>query len=176
MTKERLVYMFLIFTLLSGCSPNNNQANHRDRSESSYSDENEYSDSETTEKEEQEEAYSDGTYCAEVSYYNSNTGTNSSYTLTVEVESNELTQINWPNGGWLDDDHFASSELDEDGYTSFTSDKGYDYEIQIIGEEAGCFIDVPDIQQCSGITEDGDQCENMTDNSNGFCWQHQDQE
>ena len=120
------------------------------------------------------ENYPDGTYCAEVEYYNPNTGTRSSYTLTVEVEDNELTQINFPQG-WLDNDNF-SAELDEDGNASFTSDKGYDYEIHIIGGEDGCFESVPSAQQCTGTTEDGSQCEHLTDNSNGLCWQHQNQE
>jgi hypothetical protein len=78
--------------------------------------------------------YSDGTYCAEVEYYNSRTGTSSSYTLNVEIEDNEVTKIYWPNGGWLDDDHFDPEELD-DGECSFTSDKGYDYEVEITGPE-----------------------------------------
>ena len=123
-----------------------------------------------------ESEYSDGIYCAEVNYYNPNTGNSSSYTLTVEIQNNELTQINWPNGGWMDNDHFSGAEIDENGYTSFSSDKGYDYEVQITGEDSDCFSDVPLTQQCSGVTEDGDKCENMTDNLNGLCWQHQDQE
>lgn len=90
-----------------------------------------------TKKTEENEKYPDGEYCAEVTYYNPNTGTRSTYTLNVEVEGNELTQINWPNGGWLDDSHFSPEELDEDGNCSFTSDRGYEYEVQITGSP--CF-------------------------------------
>ena len=79
--------------------------------------------------------YSDGTYCADVTYHNSNTGTTNTYTLNVEVEDNELTTIYWGNGGWLDGSHFSPEELDSHGYCSFTSDKGYDYEVQITGSE-----------------------------------------
>lgn len=77
--------------------------------------------------------YPDGDYCAEVTYYNPNTGTRNTYTLNVEVEGNELTQINWPNGGWLDDSHFSPEELDENGSCSFVSDRGYEYDVQITG-------------------------------------------
>jgi len=174
---KQLFHLILATSLLLSCSSNNRRANYDQNEESSYSEESNYSSySEEVEDDETEEVYPDGTYCAEVDYYNPNSGTNSTYTLKVEVESNEVTQINWPNEGWMDNDHFSGAELDEDGYTSFTSDKGYDYEIEITGEADDCFIDVPQAYQCSGITEDGDECENMTDNSNRLCWQHQDQE
>ena len=62
--------------------------------------------------EESVSGYEDGTYCAEVEYYNPNTGTNNTYTLEVEVYNNEVTQINWGNGGWMDEDHFYAEELD----------------------------------------------------------------
>ncbi|WJJ96355.1 hypothetical protein [Algibacter luteus] len=116
----------------------------------------------------------DGDYCADIEYHNPNTGTYSSYTLTIEVLNNELELINFPNGGYLDD--FYSVEFDEDGYAEFTSDRGYDYEVQITGEIRDCFEDVPMAVQCNGITEDGDQCRNLTDNYNGYCWQHEEQE
>ena len=73
-----------------------------------------------------EEGFEDGTYCADVTYSNPNTGTENTYTLEVEVYNNEVTQINWNNGGWLDEDHFTAEQLDSDGSCSFTSDKGYD--------------------------------------------------
>lgn len=80
-----------------------------------------------------EEGYEDGEYCAEVEYYNPNTGTRSTYTLNVEVEDNSLIVIYWPSGGWLDADHFYPEELDADGYCYFTSDMGYDYEVYLNG-------------------------------------------
>lgn len=84
-----------------------------------------------------EEGFEDGTYCAYVTYSNPNTGTENTYTLEVEVYNNEVTQINWNNGGWLDEDHFSSEQLDAVGTCSFTSDKGYDYTIEITGKNCG---------------------------------------
>lgn len=117
--------------------------------------------------------YPDGIYCAEVEYYNPNTGTNSSYTLTIEVEDNEVTRVNFPNGGWLGSEDFSDAELDGQGTVTFTSDKGYDYEIRIIGRGEGCLINVSSAVRCIGLTEHGARCKNMTDNSNQRCWQHQ---
>lgn len=81
--------------------------------------------------------YPDGLYCATVNYYNPNTGTSSTYTLEVEVENEELTTIYWPNGGWLDATHFDPPDI-SDGDAEFTSDRGYDYEVEIIGEAENC--------------------------------------
>jgi hypothetical protein len=80
--------------------------------------------------------YSDGKHCAEVNYYNPNTNTKSTYTLNVEVEDNALVRIYWGNGGWLDETHFSPIELNEEGFCSFASDKGYQYEVQITGDES----------------------------------------
>ena len=52
----------------------------------------------------------------------------------MDVVGNELTAIYWPNGGWLDQSHFCCAEFDENGYTSFSSDKGYDYEVTLTSE------------------------------------------
>jgi hypothetical protein len=81
------------------------------------------------------EGFEDGIYCAEVDYYNPNTGTSSEYNLEVEVKSSEVTTIYWRNGGWLDEDHFTPELLDEQGSCSFTSDRGYEYTVQILGQE-----------------------------------------
>ncbi|MBS0647580.1 MAG: hypothetical protein JSR97_13470 [Verrucomicrobia bacterium] len=82
-----------------------------------------------------EDDYENGKYCAEVTYYNPNTGTKKTYTLNVEVENRELTRIYWPNGGWLDDSHFNPPNIANDGTCSFSSDKGYDYQVSITGRE-----------------------------------------
>ena len=85
---------------------------------------------------EQVSDYSDGTYCAGVTYYNSSTGTNSTYSLNVEVENGELIVIYWPSGGWLDDSHFYPEDI-SDGDCEFTSDKGYEYTV-VLGDFGGC--------------------------------------
>lgn len=80
----------------------------------------------------------DGTYCADVTYYNPNTGTTNTYQLNVAVENSELIKIFWNNGGWLDESHFSPEEIDSDGFCSFWSDKGYRYTVQIKGN--GCQV------------------------------------
>lgn len=80
--------------------------------------------------------YPDGTYCAEVEYYNPNTGTRNTYDLDVAVEDGDLTVINWPNGGWLDDTHFSPENISS-GEVQFTSDKGYQYTVTL-GSFGGC--------------------------------------
>lgn len=81
--------------------------------------------------------YDDGSYCATVEFYNPNTMWRNTYTLSVEVEDNELARINWPNGGWLDKSHYNLEPFDEDGKVSFTSDAGYKYSVKL-NEEGPC--------------------------------------
>jgi len=64
----------------------------------------------------------------------------------------------------------------EDGYSTFTSNKGYEYEVQITGQSEDCVENVPMVKQCKGVTKSGKRCRHMTDNSNQLCWQHQNQE
>lgn len=120
----RLLFILFINSLLVYCKKTNN-------SDSSSI----HLYNETYEEAKEEfDGYPDGTYCAEVDYYYSETGTRSSYTLTVEIENNELTVIHWPNNGWLDSSHFYPPDI-SDGEASFTSDRGVDYNIRIIGNE-----------------------------------------
>lgn len=78
-------------------------------------------------------SFSDGTYNAEVDYYNPKTGTSSIYNLEVEIKNNLLIMIYWHNGGWLDDSHFTPTDISS-GETSFISDKGYYYTVTILSE------------------------------------------
>jgi hypothetical protein len=98
---------------------------------------NEFSEEEFPIEGQTTDGFEDGTYCADVTYDNPNTGTSSDYTLEVEVKGNKVTQINWGNGGWMDEDHFNAEDIDEDGNCSFTSDKGYDYTVHITGRNCG---------------------------------------
>lgn len=165
-----IVALSLIVGFLLSCSNRNDNNKEQINSANNY-----YSDDyEDNQESKNEDQILNGEYCATVTYFNPNTGTKSEYTLTIEVYNNELEKLNFPKG-WLDDEHYGYVEFDEAGYASFTSDKGYDYTVQIIGEIDGCLENVPRAVQCIGITDVGDQCENLTDNPSGFCWQHEDQ-
>lgn len=115
----------------------------------------------------------DGEYCADVSYFNPKTGTSSEYRLIVEVEDDELVKINFPQG-WLDDDQFNFIEFNEFGFLEFETEDGHQYSVQILEKElSDCFKDVIQPVQCNGITKSGRRCLHLTDNLNGFCFQHQ---
>lgn len=133
-------YSFFLFLLLLivAC---------KEQSASSYEDEGGNSKTyETSEEGDYTETsgYSDdsynGTYCAEVEYYNPSTGTRSTYELDVEVEDGSLVQIDWPNGGWLDETHFSSEDISS-GECSFTSDRGYRYTVTLGEKGGGCYSD-----------------------------------
>jgi hypothetical protein len=81
-----------------------------------------------------EEGYSDDTYCADVEYYNPDTGTRNTYTLNVDVEGNEVVKINF-SSGWLDSSEFSSEALDSNGFCSITCYDGRQFDIQITGSE-----------------------------------------
>jgi hypothetical protein len=136
-----LLFSCLLFFNIS-CSNNSDSLNSSE-TEQDYSDDNDYNSI--------SDGYKDGTYCAEVEYYNPSTGTRSIYDLDVEVESAELTTIYWPNKGWLDNSHFFPQDI-SNGDCSFTSDKGYRYTVTL-GEFGGCgFIDMYKIE--SDINDD----------------------
>lgn len=75
----------------------------------------------------------DGTYSATVDYYNPETGYSETYSLDVEVESCEVVQIDFPNGGWLDSDHISPAELDDNARCTVDGEEGRTYDIQIDG-------------------------------------------
>jgi hypothetical protein len=115
---------------------------------------------ENTVEDQYEDGFEDGTYCAEVDYYNPNTGTRSDYTLEVEVENNEVVRISFGNGGWLDSEHITPQELDENGECTITSDRNYEYGIKIIGQDCGYTDDIEEeqdpetrytVSQCASI-------------------------
>jgi uncharacterized protein with FMN-binding domain len=75
--------------------------------------------------------FDDGTYSATVDYSNSETGYSATYTLDVEVQDCQIVQINFPNDGYLDDDHISYADIDENGNASVDGEDGKSYEIQI---------------------------------------------
>lgn len=75
--------------------------------------------------------YGDGTYSASVDYYNSETGYSATYNLEVEVQDCQIVQINFPNDGYLDEDHITFADIDENGEATVFGEDGKTYKITI---------------------------------------------
>ena len=74
----------------------------------------------------------DGTYEADVSYYNPNTGYRADYTLEVEIEDDQITVIYFPRGGWLDETHIYSAEIEDfEEYIYMEDDQGREWEVYV---------------------------------------------
>ena len=84
-----------------------------------------------TSDDENEVVYEDGTYTATVDYYNPNTDYYATYTLDVDVEDGQVIQINFPKGGWLDEDHIIPEYLDENSSCTIYTYEGRIFKIQI---------------------------------------------
>ena len=65
---------------------------------------------------------SDGWYNATVEYYNSSTYKRETYTLSVKVESNSVTAIDFGNGGSVHSGYNNSGYMWAGGYLSFQKD------------------------------------------------------
>jgi hypothetical protein len=117
-----------------------------------------------------------GKYCAEVWYVNKQSGTNSNYSLLVDVQNEKVVCIYWPQGGHLDTDHFTASAIPEEGKSVINTYDGKIYEVLIVGPESACNERFEgQLHQCKGLTKKGNRCKRMTDNENGYCFQHQNQ-
>lgn len=89
-----------------------------------------YEEENSSSDEEEESGYKDGKYSANIDYYNPETGTSSTYTLNVKVRNERLVEIEWENGGWLDETHFSSVDI-SDGRASFTDDRGREFDVKL---------------------------------------------
>ena len=161
------IYLFIFLIVFSSCKKEKEHLSST--SESTYS----ISDSDyDVETNEDSDGNSDGTYCAEVEYYNPNTGTRQTYELDVEVEGGYLVQIDWPNGGWLDETHFTSEDITS-GECSFTSDRGYQYTVTLGEKGGGCYSEGPKMR--SDVNEDTEnttcpKCGDQKDEYDDYCY------
>lgn len=130
-------YFFIFSLVLLSCKKENNSSSYDSTPQSLTSNYQTIDEMDEESSTDFDEEYN-GTYCAEVEYYNPNTGTRSTYELDVEVEDDYLVQIDWPNGGWLDETHFTSEDISS-GECSFTSDRGYRYTVTLGEKGGGCY-------------------------------------
>ncbi|MGG5210891.1 hypothetical protein ACQWU4_18375 [Chryseobacterium sp. MIQD13] len=160
---KKTALLFVMSLIIFACKKNDTEkrtlkaSNYNDESTEYYNNysENEYNDDEYTESDdEQNENYYDeeqenensfedgkrvynGTLPATVRYYNPETGYSNTYTLDVDVNNGEVERINFPKGGWLDDDvhpiesRLSSEELDENGTATLKDSDGRTFEVEI---------------------------------------------
>ena len=109
----------------------NSRSNYAEESNSNY----ERDNSNSSNLEERDEGggcgFEDDNYSATVEYNNTETGYSATYTLDVEVEDCQIVQINFPNDGYLDEDHITYADIDEDGTAIVYGEDGKTYEINI---------------------------------------------
>jgi hypothetical protein len=130
---KKLTYLITAALIAASCHSSNKKSTDQDSSDYEY--EETYDNYEEDENEYNYDSgnnlFEDGTYSATVDYYNPETDYSATYTLDVEVESNEVTIIYFPNDGYLDEDHISPDELDESGYVIIEGEEGKSYEVQI---------------------------------------------
>lgn len=143
MKRKILIVTFFIFTLFScssksGKQSESNSTTQNSSSSNNYNSHESHSSSYSNEENEEENnehpngcKFEDGTYSATVDYNNPETGYSATYTLDVEVQDCQIVQINFPNDGYLDEDHISYADIDEDGNASIEGEDGITYEIQI---------------------------------------------
>jgi hypothetical protein len=147
MIHKVLIGIFLIYTVISCTSKSEKQGdnNTTPQSSSSSNDDNSYQNASSNnsteenyvESNEENNEYSngckfeDGTYSATIDYYNPETGYSATYTLDVEVQDCQIVQINFPNNGYLDEDHITYADIDEDGHATVDGEDGKTYAIQL---------------------------------------------
>ena len=138
---KKIISYLVAIILLTSCNSKSSENNSIENSTNSYSTEQESSEEQTSYEtnESQDEIeennsgckFEDGNYTATVDYNNSETGFSNTYTLDVEVQDCQIVQINFPNDGYLDEDHITYADIDDDGRASVDGEDGKTYEIQI---------------------------------------------
>jgi len=112
--------IILLFTITLSCVPKNAE---KEKENNFQTTENNPTNNECN--------FEDGFYEATVNYYNPKTSHTATYTLDVDVVDCQVVQINFPNGGHLDEDHITAADIDNEGYAIVEGEEGKTYDIQI---------------------------------------------
>jgi hypothetical protein len=121
-------WAFIVIIIQFGCS--NSQSNNPPI-EKSTPEKRVYTSHSTHDESENSCGFNDDTYSATVDYDNPTTGYSTTYTLDVEVEDCQVVQIDFPNGGYLNDDHITPEDLDDDGDATIEDDRGRTFVVHI---------------------------------------------
>lgn len=133
-TLLQYVFIILVFISCNSKSDINNEdsiSTEQNIDETVINDSDNYSDKVYSEDSDLGCKFEDGTYSATVEYDNPETGYSATYNLDIEVQDCQVVQINFPNDGYLDEDHISYADIDEDGTALVYGEDGKTYQIQI---------------------------------------------
>jgi hypothetical protein len=112
--------VLIVLSILMSCQNTEKEGNAQEQSHSG-----------ATQDNDNDCGVEDGTQSATIDYFNPATGYSATYSLNVEVENCQVIQIDFNNGGYLDDDHIEPTDIDENGDASIEDDKGRTFEVHI---------------------------------------------
>lgn len=85
---------------------------------------------------EEKRSIKDGSYIADVEYFNISTGANVTYVTKVMVRDGYLEVIKWPNGVWLASNYFKPHKIRQDGTCIIKNiEAGYENRVKILNLE-----------------------------------------
>lgn len=78
----------------------------------------------------------DGSYTADIEYYNSTTGVNTLFVTKVHVSNGYLRDIKWPGGIWIHSEYFQPEKIKRDGTCTIQNiEEGYETKVTILDLE-----------------------------------------
>ena len=128
------VLILLIATswLITACREPSNNRSAANRDTTPYTPKSPFvSAIEKGEAEETDCDQNDGLHDASVDYYNPKTGHTARYELKVHVKDCKVIRIDFPKGGWLDEDHIAPTPINKTNEAVLTDDKGRQWKVHL---------------------------------------------
>ncbi len=138
-----LIKIFVLSLLVAACK---NKSNNDSVIKAVNSEETDYIENESPrvlipekdERQNKEETRKirNGSYTADIEYFNTTTGVNTLYVTKVIVEDNYLKEIKWPSGVWLHSDYFQPEKIKKDGTCIVSNiEAGYENRVKILDLE-----------------------------------------
>lgn len=135
-----LILNFLVIVILLSSCKNNQGENVAVSNSNNYIDNESprvfIPEDDSDSEEEETRKIKDGSYTADIEYYNTTTGVNTLYVTKVHVVDGYLKDIKWPNGVWLHSSYFSPQKIRKDG-TCIIRDinEGYENKVRILNLE-----------------------------------------
>ena len=138
--KFSILYFFILCFFVSSCSNNKQDSTkaavNSDKTDYIEENSNKSFIPQDTTDEYETRRIKDGSYTADITYYNTATGANTLYVTKVHIENNYLKDIKWPNGVWLADQLFKPERIKKDGTCTISNlEKGYENRVKILDLE-----------------------------------------